>query len=735
MQFQAPRGFQFKAIALAVSAACACVAAQAQNAAAAHDKDGNPIQKVEISGKPGDEASSAKSGAPLRDIPMSISVVPAQLLQDQGALKLDDAIKNVSGLTQSSTNNYGYFNNYLARGLQVNFLRNGLPDGPAVNGYVRTLTDVMQVEVLKGPGSALYGSGAPGGFINLVTKKPEMAQSQSVEAGTGSFSARHGKFDLTGPLDGAVAYRLIGAYAKTDGYRGYGNKTIELLPTFTIKHGRDHNTTVELRHFDATVYNDSVGIPLRNHAILDVPQENRYYTPFSQSTTKIDRVSIGHEAALADAWSVRANLAYGKRDLDFLRNVPSWRLNDPVTGTSIVNRTWRDQQDRLTDASAQLEAVWKGSTGTVGHEVMLGAAWSQTDGTAQRKQALLAPIANIFAPVIPEQSNATIEEVLAWKRDVKSAQTGVYLQDQMAVTDAFKVRAGVRYDAYRIDDNGDYNTLFDAGGAFKSTLAPNGQSFAVKPATMKTENASNTSHKAHPSLGAVYQPNPQTSFYAGASTGSFSNFHTETGRTAFVPETSHQFEVGNKSTFLDGMVSTNVALYDTRRLDFFQTANGITGTLGSSKTRGLDAELTARPVRGMQLRVTYAYQDALHTKYVNVVTGKDDPAIVGKRVPGTSRSQFSLWTSYDMQSAELNGLGVGGGVSYRDDFYTDALNTNSVPGKAVLELAVFYRKRAYELQANIGNVTNAKWYRYATGDGAVMPGDKRSLNVTARFKF
>lgn len=735
MQFQAPRGFQFKAIALAVSTACACLAAQAGNAAAAHDKDGNPIQTVEISGKPSEAASSAKSGAPLRDLPLSISVVPAKLLQDQGALKLDDAIKNVSGLTQSSANNYGYFNNYLARGLQVNFLRNGLPDGPAVNGYARTVTDVMQVEVLKGPGSALYGSGAPGGFVNLVTRKPEMAQSQSIEAGIGSFSARHGKLDLTGPLAGAAAYRLIGAYSRADGYRGFGNKTIELLPTLSFKHSRDQITTVELRHFDSTIYNDSVGIPLRNHAILDVPQENRYYTPFSQGANKIDRVSIGHEAALADEWSVRANMAYGKRDLDFLRNVPNWRLNDPVTGTSIVNRNWRDQQDRLTDASAQLEAVWTGKTGTVGHEVLLGAAWSQTDGTAQRKQALLAPIANIFAPVFPEQSNATIEEALAWKRDVKSAQSGVYLQDQMAITDAFKVRAGLRYDRYRIDDHGDYNTLFDAGGAFKATLAPNGQSFAVKPAAMKTESASNTSHKVHPSLGAVYQPNQQTSFYAGASTGSFSNFNTEAGRTAFVPETSRQFEVGNKSTFLGGMVLTNVALYDTRRQDFFKTANGISGTLGSSQTRGLDAELTAKPLRGMQMRVSYAYQDALHTKYLDVVTGKDDPAVIGKRVPGTSHNQFSLWTSYDMQSAGLSGLGLGGGVSYRDDFYTDPLNTNRVSNQAVLELAVFYRKRAYELQANIGNVTNAKWYRYASGEGAAMPGDQRSLNVTARFKF
>ena len=733
-----------RTIVMAVAAACCSMSAQAQNASLGNDveADKKAVQQVEISGRFEGEIASAKSGVALRDVPMTLSIVAADVLQEQGALTLDAAIKNVSGLTQSSTNNYGYFNNYLARGLQVNFLRDGLPDGPAVNGYVRTLTDVQQIEVLKGPGSALYGSGAPGGFLNLVGKKPENQAAQSVDFGLGSFNERHLKLDLTGPLasgsssdqtssSAPIKYRLISSYLDTDGYRGYGNKTIELLPSFVFASGAGQVTSLDFRHLDSTIHNDSVGMPFRNHMILDVPQENRYYTPFSQSVSKIDSVSLKHVAQINEEWTLRAALAYGKRDLDFLRNVPSWRLNDPVTGTQIVNRTWRDQQDRLHDSNAQFESVWR----TASHEVMAGVAWSQTDGTAMRKQALIAPIANIFAPVLPETSNAALDEVLAWKRDVKSAQSGIYLQDQMALSKEWKMRASIRYDRYSIDDAGDYNSLFDAGGAFLSTLADNKQSFVSKPAQIKHEIASVSSGKLNSSLGAVYQASAETSFYVGVAGGSFSNFTTEMGRTAFAPETSRQWEIGNRSVFLNGLVSSNIAFYDTRRFDFFQTANGLSGTLGSSQTRGVDVELMARPMQGWKLRLAYAYQDAELTKYVNVVTKVNDAAVIGKQVPGTSKNQLSLWSSYDLQAPALKGFGFGGGLSYRDAFYADASNTNQAPGKVVLDLLAYYRTQQFEVQANIGNASNARWYRYATGDGGVAPGDTRSLNLSARFKF
>lgn len=725
---------KLKLIVLAVSAACSVQMVQAQEAAI-KDKDGKLIQQVEIAARADQAGSSAKSKAPLRDLPVSVSIVPAEVLQDQGALSLDAAIKNVSGLTQSSTNNYGYFNNYLARGLPVNYVRDGMPDGPAVNGYARTLTDVQQIEVLKGPGSAMYGAGMPGGFVNLISKKPEATAAHSVEVGGGSFNARRVKFDSTGAIDDSAQYRLIAAYSNTDGYRGYGNKTTEILPSFSVKFDRDQTTNITIRHIDSLIHNDSVGMIFRNHQIVNVPQTNRYYTPFSEGGNKIDQVSVKHEINLNSEWLLRADLSYANRDLDFKRNVPNWRLSETATGTQMVNRNWRDQQDRLHDSLAQVEAVWNTAMGSMKHEVLFGAGWSQTKGTAMRKQALLAPITDIYAPVFPEKANADLDEAFMWNRQVKSAQSGVYVQDQMSLNKEWKLRAGLRADRYTISDQGQYNSWFDAGGAFTSGLAANKESFVSKPANLKNEVADLASSKLNSSLGAVYQPSANTSYYIGAATGSFSNFTTEMGRTAFAPETSRQFEIGNKSVMMNGMFATNVAVYDNRRLDYFQTANGLTGSLGSAKTRGLDAELIARPMRGLQMRLAYAYQDAAYTKYVDVVSKKNDANVVGKQVAGTSKNQMNLWATYDLQSAEWKGFGVGAGVSCRDAFYADVANTNLAPKSHILDAVAYYRGAGFEVQANLSNLTNQRWYRYAAGDNSAAPGDARALNVSARFKF
>lgn len=727
--------FQLRPVALAVIGVWACCSIQAQEVEPQKYKDLSLIQQVEITAKAVNETNSTKSRAPLRDIPMSISIVPIEILQDQAALSLDSAIKNVSGLSQSSTNNYGYFNNYLARGLPVNFLRDGLPDGPAINGYARTLTDVQQIEVLKGPGSALFGSGAPGGFINLISKKPEAIKTNTVEISAGSFQSRHIKFDVTGPMHSSANYRFIAAKTKTDGYRGFGNKTIEILPSFNFQINRDHNLNLDIRHFDSTIYNDSVGLPFRNRQLIDVPRETRFYTPFSIGKNKIARINLVDDVRLDEHWRMRGSISYGKRDLEFLRNVPNWRLSESVAGTAMVNRNWRDQQDNLTDAAAQVDASWRGHFAGSEHEVTMGLAWDQTQGSVRRKQALLAPIANIDQPVLPELSNASIDEVLMWKRDIKTAQTGIYLQDQVALSTQLKLRAGIRFSHYVIDDNGDYNTLFDAGGAFKSSLSANAQSFQSKTPIIKRELANNTTQETDPSLGFVYQPSENMSYYVGASTGSFSNFNSEMGRTAFIPETSRQIEIGNKASFWDGQLSTNVALYQTQRNDFFRTANGLSGTQGSSASKGIDVEVTARPLHGLLMRLAYAYQNTKYTQYVDVISQKNDLNVVGKHVSGVSPNQANLWTSYDFQSSGLNGLGIAAGVNFLGDFYADPANTNRSSNAPVLELALYYRLAKYELQANIGNLTNANWYRYAPGENALIPGDARSVNMTARFKF
>ena len=118
---------------------------------------------------------------------------------------------------------------------------------------------------------------------------------------------------------------------------------------------------------------------------------------------------------------------------------------------------------------------------------------------------------------------------------------------------------------------------------------------------MRYESAQVSSGKWNPAAGLVYQVSQSTSVYGGASAGAFSNFTTEMGRTAFAPERSRQIELGLKPW--RSMVCGVVILRFTIRAGMiFQTANGLTGTLGSSKTRGVDAEFVVRPSQAWKLR-------------------------------------------------------------------------------------------------------------------------------------
>ena len=161
------------------------------------------------------------------DLPQSIGVVTSGVIQETAAVGLEQALVNISGIVPSSSSNYGFFDNQLIRGLGAAYTREGLNDGPTFMGYRRSLADVEQIEVLKGPGSALFGSAGPGGTINLTMKKPKRDSSVIGQFSIGSFNSQRLTIDATGPLTNNWAYRIIGHLTQSDGFRKLSSDTRE----------------------------------------------------------------------------------------------------------------------------------------------------------------------------------------------------------------------------------------------------------------------------------------------------------------------------------------------------------------------------------------------------------------------------------------------------------------------------------------------------------------------------
>jgi iron complex outermembrane recepter protein len=686
---------------------------------------------------PATASTATKTETPVSEIPQSIQIVPYEIIKDQAAYSLDTAVRNVSGVAQSSSSNYGFFNNYLVRGLNVNFLRDGVPDALTINGYPRTLTDIEHVEVLKGPGSALYGSGSPGGTINLVTRKPQFGPATLVEAGYGSFETRRVLLDTTGPLvRDAVAARFIASYAKSNGFRDLSYESTELLPSVVWRANTDNAFRVNLDHRDFKSASDTVGIPfhasgiaaLNSPTLITVARDAKLYTPFAHVDQTIDRIAINHEYTPSAAFMLRQNFVYLGRNLDLLRNASGVNFTSAAT---LAGRALREQSDDAGELVYQVEPIWKLRAGNVQHTVLTGFEYHRTDIDARRSQSNLAPIANVFAPMIPEQSRDALLFSPVFDRNLVADQFGLYAQDQIKLSEAWQVRVGLRADRFRIEDKGTFNTRFDTGTAFTTTLASNGQSFVPNAPILTFESASRTDTRLSAQAGLVYQVSPLTSFYAGASRGNQAIVTTEAARSAFAPEHSVQYELGNRTYLLDDRLYFNTAVFEVTRSDFLQTINGVPTPVGEQRTRGLEFDVAAELGAGLRALASYAYQDAHYTE-LHSGTGVRDPN-TGRFVVGVPRNSGALWATYEFPG-EAHGWGIGAGLQAKEGIFIDQANTQRVPGYVTGEIAVFYRQPRYELQVNVTNVTNATWYRNGVNSGA-FPGEPRAVFATLRLKL
>ncbi|MGH8858241.1 MAG: TonB-dependent receptor, partial [Polaromonas sp.] len=155
---------------------------------------------------PATSSTATKSTAPLRDIPQSVNVVPEQLLRDQAARSMQDALRNVPGVVFSSGD--GQRDQVVIRGFSA--ISDQFVDGVRDDAlYFRDLSNIERIEVLKGPSAVLYGRGSSGGLINRITKKPKFGETFGEAAlSVGSHSLKRLEGDVNSPLGEAAALRL-----------------------------------------------------------------------------------------------------------------------------------------------------------------------------------------------------------------------------------------------------------------------------------------------------------------------------------------------------------------------------------------------------------------------------------------------------------------------------------------------------------------------------------------------
>jgi iron complex outermembrane receptor protein len=569
------------------------------------------------------------------------------------------------------------------------------------------LYNVDRVEVLKGPASVLYGFGSPGGTVNLVTKPPLRSPLYEVEATIGNYQTYEGRLDFSGPLNDpkTVLYRLNVAYRDAGSFIDFiGNRTFFAAPAISLALGDQTTLTLEGEYSDKTLDSRSVVVLPAVGTVLPgpegrrIPRDRTVYEPEGDTTIKTTRLGYRLEHRFSEEWVVRNDFRVTfERNRD---NNQSFFLGLDADDRTANRVTFRSETDSniynlTTDVSGRF------STGAIKHQLLFGVNLSRLDNFNNFGVDLaeLTPL-DIYNPIYRQPEIGRIDTVYEDGARVTDA-LGIYLQDQIAIADNLKLLLGGRLDWFTQTNR---NFLDD------------------------TE-ASQSGNAFTPRLGIVYQPIPPISLYASYSR----SFNPTEGRAAdgnlFQPERGTQYEVGIKAD-LNRQLSTTLAFYSLTRSNLLTpdpNDSRFSIQTGKQRSRGIELDVSGRILPGWNIFAGYAYTDA------RIV--EDNNFEAGSRLTNAPEHSFNLWTTYEIQSGNLQGLGFGLGLFFIGERAGDLDNSFEVPSYLRTDATLFYRRDRFRVALNIKNLFDTNYFVSVIGRDFALRGEPFTVQGTVSWQF
>jgi len=662
-------------------------------------------------------STTLRTGASPLDTSQSVNIVPEQVIKDQLPRNIDDALVNISGITQTNTL-AGTQDAVIRRGFGDNrdgsIMRNGMPlvQGRSLNPAVES------VEVLKGPASLLYGIMDPGGIVNTISKRPELYQHGSVTLLGSSYgggkSGADGTFDITGPIgkDG-LAYRFIAYGVNEDYWRNFGRHRETLIAPSLAWYGE--NTTIQLNyeHRDfLSPFDRGTALDSRTNKPLAIPATRRLDEPYNNMWGTSDLMQASVEHRLNNDWKLYA--AYNYNTESFSANQLRITAVNPVTG--IVTRSNDGTRGSLSNVSYGTSYLQGGFwLGEMRNDLLIGGDAQYR--TIYRKDLIRQATPNVFNIYNPVygllQPGTTVSASDSDQTD-KLGTRALFFQDTLHLTDRFALVGGVRYM--------EYEQLAGRGRPFKANTDLSGD-------------------KALPLGGAILKLTDEVSLYASytQSLKPTSTIAPLTGGVVvgsnIAPEEGVQWETGVKFD-INKRLSGTVALYDIDKKNVLvsqlNTATGLTEfrTAGTVRSRGVEIDVTGKLTDSWSMIGSYGYTDARVT---------EDPILTGKALQNVALNTASLYLVYDFGTALPGRLRVGAGAHYVGDRPGDAANTFVLPSYVVADAFATYETRYQTLpviyQLNVKNLFDTVYYPSAVNNLNVAMGDARRVSLSATVKF
>ena len=646
-------------------------------------------------------ASLLKSDAPLFETAQAVSVVTREQLDQKQATTLAEAINGIAGVVSGQRGRRGW-DDFNIRGQSANnqIFIDGLRTS-ARSAVAVDLSGIDQVQVLKGPASVNFGQVAPGGLVNLVTKRPEAENFARTDLSYGSYDFKQATFDLNYAPQNTEkgAFRLSGRYADQDDPVDYVYfKNLYISPTYNFDLGEHADLSV-IASYQHREYQRYQGAPLVG-------------TLLPSSLGKIDSSFFSGDPASdpykADVYRAGWNFKYDfGNELVFRQNaaVQKTEMNGgfislQAGGTeTAVKRRLEVQDWDYTNYTIDQNFQKTFQFGQTTHELLLGF------DVMQEKRETLADRCNFASinPFQPHYNQGCITALSLNSHSITELQDmGLYARNRIALGDQWIINLSGRYDWAKSSSE---NVLKGT-----KTDPQDDQAF--------TGNAS-----------VMYLANQFVAPYISYATSFIPNIGTDKNDALFEPEKGKQYEIGMKFQSADQQIQGALSWFDLRRQNVLvndPTDINYQITEGEQTTQGIEAEVNAALSDRWTSSVAYAYT------YDSKTTKSTELTAIGERLENTPEHTYSLMTRYRPQG--VLGWYVGAGITGASATELAGLNVE-LPAYTIYNADAGYDTEHWGAQLSIRNLFDKNYYSGVIDNRVVAFGNPRQVNFAVKFKY
>jgi catecholate siderophore receptor len=649
-----------------------------------------------------DQVTALKTPIPIIDVPQTLSIITDEDIRRQGFRDIGDIVRYTPGVNTSQGE--GHRDSVVFRGVRstADFYLDGVRDDVQ---YYRSLYNLEQVEILRGPNALLFGRGGTGGIINRVTKKAVLNDAfGSFDMGTDTFGAFDFAVDYNVQTSKNSALRINFHSDTLENHRDYyDGDRYGFNPTLRVQISPQTTLDLSYEHADHERFIDR-GVPTLNGEPVEAFEEIVFGDTDTNLTTlraDIYRANVSHE--FSDTQKGNLVVQYS----DFAKMYKNYYASGYSGGDTFTADGYKDPTER-TNLIISGNIVNEFQTGSAKHTLLVGAEIIDTENENYRYNTFFITteddneVFNISRPINFGVNAAGVRTYNDFTADLKSSTesdievTSFYIQDQIDVSDSFKIMLGGRFDAFDI-------TVRD-----------------VKNGTSE----SREDEEVSPRAGLIFKPQENLSLYVSYS-------------ESFLPRSGEQFKsLSSSSARLDPDVfeSTEIGVkWDIREnlsftVSYFDSEQ--TQAVRDSDT-GENSEIVGLQVDGIELELKGQVTDRLY-----LALGYSD--LDGETAKGGEPREIpeqtaSLWATYEVNDQ----FGIGLGITHQGESNIK----NDKPGLILpdytrVDFAAYYDLADdLSVQLNVENLTDELYFPHSHSTHQASVGEPLNARVSLRKRF